>query len=51
MRVRQITTARINRLEELWKEHKDAIVEDLDRPGIDDEPAPVRLRYEDGNQA
>jgi regulator of nonsense transcripts 1 len=50
MRVRQITTSKINRLEELWKEHPEAIVEDLDRPGIDEEPEPVRLRYEDGNQ-
>lgn len=50
MRVRQITTSRINRLEELWKEHPEATVEDLDRPGIDEEPEPVRLKYEDGNQ-
>jgi regulator of nonsense transcripts 1 len=50
MRVRQITTSRITRLEELWKEHPEATVEDLDRPGIDEDPEPVRLRYEDGNQ-
>lgn len=50
MRVRQITTSKINRLEELWKDHPEATVEDLDRPGIDEEPEPVHLRYEDGNQ-
>ncbi|KAI6203022.1 hypothetical protein M3Y94_00508800 [Aphelenchoides besseyi] len=50
MRARQITTSKINRLEELWKEFPDATVEDLDRPGLNAEPEHVRLRYEDGNQ-
>ncbi|CAD5209734.1 unnamed protein product [Bursaphelenchus xylophilus] len=50
MRCRQITAAQINRLEEMWKDNNDATVEDLDRPGLDDEPEPVRLRYEDGVQ-
>ncbi|KAI6193499.1 Regulator of nonsense transcripts 1 [Aphelenchoides besseyi] len=50
MRARQITTSKINRLEELWKEFPDATVEDLDRPDLNAEPEPVRLRYEDGNQ-
>eukprot|EP00658_Telonema_sp_P-2_P026925 TRINITY_DN2090_c0_g1_i4.p1 TRINITY_DN2090_c0_g1~~TRINITY_DN2090_c0_g1_i4.p1 ORF type:complete len:812 (-),score=172.65 TRINITY_DN2090_c0_g1_i4:150-2585(-) len=37
----------INKLEELWKTNPNARLEDVDRPGIDSEPEPVLLRYED----
>jgi hypothetical protein len=40
LRARQITSAQINKLEELWKENPEATLEDLDRPSADDE---VRL--------
>lgn len=49
-RRRQITSAQITKLEELWKENPEATLEDLDRPafGLEDEAAPVLMRYEDG---
>lgn len=46
-RARHITAQQINKLEELWKSNPDATVEDLERPGIDDEPTPVQFVYED----
>jgi regulator of nonsense transcripts 1 len=48
LRVRQITTAQINKLEELWRDNPEATVEDLDKPGVDEEVQPTLLRYEDG---
>ncbi|KAI8333228.1 RNA helicase-domain-containing protein, partial [Blakeslea trispora] len=50
LRARQISSAQINKLEELWKENGEATLEDLEKPGIDDEPHPVLLRYEDAYQ-
>ena len=50
LRARQITTQQINKLEELWKMNPDAKLEDLEKPGVDDEPHPVLLRYEDAYQ-
>ncbi|KAI9589511.1 regulator of nonsense transcripts 1 homolog [Glossina fuscipes] len=50
LRARQITAAQINKLEELWKENIEATFQDLEKPGIDTEPAQVLLRYEDGYQ-
>jgi len=47
-RTRQVSAAQINRLEEVWKEDPALTLEDLDRPGVDDEAAPTQLRYEDG---
>ncbi|PIO52576.1 hypothetical protein TELCIR_26116, partial [Teladorsagia circumcincta] len=47
LRARHITAAQASRLEDLWKEHPKATVEDLDRPGVDTEPESVLLRYED----
>ena len=47
---RQITFHQINKLEEVWKENAAATVEDLEKPGIDDEPQPVLLKYEDAYQ-
>lgn len=50
LRARQISAAQINKLEELWKENIEATFQDLEKPGIDSEPAHVLLRYEDGYQ-
>ncbi|XP_065837175.1 regulator of nonsense transcripts 1-like [Oscarella lobularis] len=50
LRARQITASQINKLEELWKENDEATLEDLDKPGIDEEPQQVLLRYEDAYQ-
>ncbi|KAF0514312.1 P-loop containing nucleoside triphosphate hydrolase protein [Gigaspora margarita] len=50
LRARQITAHQINKLEELWKDNAEATLEDLEKPGIDDEPQPVLLRYEDAYQ-
>ncbi|KJH51571.1 hypothetical protein DICVIV_02204 [Dictyocaulus viviparus] len=47
LRARHITAAQASRLEDLWKEHPKATVEDLDRPGVDTEPESVLLRYDD----
>lgn len=45
LRARQITSQQINKLEELWKDNSEATLEDLEKPGVDDEPHPVLLRY------
>jgi regulator of nonsense transcripts 1 len=37
-------------VEELWKTNPDASLEDLEKPGVDDEPQPVVLKYEDAYQ-
>ncbi|CAK5277486.1 unnamed protein product [Mycena citricolor] len=50
LRSRQIPFAQINRLEDLWRENASATVEDLEKPGVDDEPQPILLRYEDAYQ-
>jgi len=50
LRARQITAQQINKLEEIWKSNPDAMLEDLEKPGADDEPQPVLLRYEDAYQ-
>ncbi|OQR92004.1 hypothetical protein ACHHYP_04143 [Achlya hypogyna] len=50
LRSRQITATQIAKLEEVWREHPQATLEDLDRPGVDDEPNPVQDRYDDGYQ-
>ncbi|KAH8237739.1 hypothetical protein KR038_010270 [Drosophila bunnanda] len=50
LRARQISAAQINKLEELWKENIEATFQDLEKPGIDSEPAQVLLRYKDGYQ-
>uniref|UniRef100_A0A915AFQ8 DNA helicase n=1 Tax=Parascaris univalens TaxID=6257 RepID=A0A915AFQ8_PARUN len=47
LRARQISAAQINRLEDLWKENPNAVLEDLEKPGVDEEPERVQLRYED----
>jgi regulator of nonsense transcripts 1 len=40
----------INRLEELWKTSPAAVLEDIDKPGVDEEAAPVEDRYGDAYQ-
>mmetsp|Transcript_50845 Transcript_50845/g.135731 ORF Transcript_50845/g.135731 Transcript_50845/m.135731 type:complete len:1079 (-) Transcript_50845:507-3743(-) len=53
MRARPITAAQVNKLEEIWKTTPDATVEDLEgKPGqgMEDDPQPVMLRYEDAYQ-
>ncbi|UYV80578.1 UPF1 [Cordylochernes scorpioides] len=50
LRARQINAQQINRLEELWKDNVEATFQDLEKPGVDEEPQQVLLRYEDGYQ-
>ncbi|KAL7005337.1 ATP-dependent RNA helicase [Cystobasidiomycetes sp. EMM_F5] len=50
LRARQITFQQINKLEEVWKDNAKATLEDLEKPGVDDEPQPVLLKYEDAYQ-
>ncbi|KAF8635544.1 hypothetical protein AX17_003927 [Amanita inopinata Kibby_2008] len=50
LRSRQISFAQINRLEDMWRENVNATLEDLEKPGVDDEPQPIMLRYEDAYQ-
>ena len=50
LRARQITAQQINKLEELWKDNVDATFQDLEKPGVDEEPQQALLRYEDGYQ-
>lgn len=50
IRARQVTNSQILKLEELWKENNEASFVDLEKPGVDEEPQHVLLRYEDGYQ-
>ncbi|XP_075488176.1 regulator of nonsense transcripts 1 homolog isoform X1 [Primulina tabacum] len=50
LRARQISAQQINKIEELWKTNPDATLEDLEKPGVDEEPQPVVLKYEDAYQ-
>nr|XP_009629282.1 regulator of nonsense transcripts 1 homolog [Nicotiana tomentosiformis] len=50
LRARQISAQQINKIEELWKTNPDATLADLEKPGVDDEPQPVGLKYEDAYQ-
>jgi len=50
LRARQISAQQINKVEELWKTNPDASFEDLEKPGVDDEPQSVALKYEDAYQ-
>jgi hypothetical protein len=45
LRARQISAQQINKLEELWKENVDATYQDLEKPGVDEEPQQVLLRF------
>lgn len=44
-RARQITAQQMGKLEELWKENVDATFQDLERPGVDEEPQQVGVRH------
>lgn len=48
LRSRQITTAQINRLEEVWRDNPEATLDEIERPGVDEEAQPTLLKYEDG---
>ncbi|KAF9014134.1 ATP dependent helicase [Cyathus striatus] len=50
LRSRQISFNQINRLEDLWRDNANATLEDLEKPGVDDEPQSILLRYEDAYQ-
>ncbi|ONK56008.1 uncharacterized protein A4U43_C10F3190 [Asparagus officinalis] len=50
LRACHISAQQINKVEELWKTNPDASLEDLEKPGVDDEPQPVSLKYEDAYQ-
>lgn len=50
LRVRQVSMSQINRLEELWKTNPAAVLEDIDKPGVDEEAAPVEDHYGDAYQ-
>ncbi|KAI9680308.1 MAG: hypothetical protein M1829_001194 [Trizodia sp. TS-e1964] len=51
LRARHLSPQMIAKLEELWKDNANATVADLGKgAGIDDEPAPVLLRYDDAYQ-
>jgi hypothetical protein len=39
-----------NRLEDLWRENSNATLQDLEKPGVDDEPQSILLCYEDAYQ-
>ena len=48
IRCRQVTGQQIATLEELWKKDANASIIDLQKPGVDEEPQQVMLRYENG---
>jgi regulator of nonsense transcripts 1 len=51
LRARHLSPQTLGKLEELWKENATATIEDLEKgAGMDDEPAPVLLRYDDAYQ-
>ena len=51
LRARHLSPQMIAKLEELWKENGNATIADLEKgAGVDDEPAPVLLRYDDAFQ-
>lgn len=52
MRARHLAPQVIARLEEMWKDNANATIRDLESgaAGLDDEPAPVLLRYDDAYQ-
>eukprot|EP00842_Homolaphlyctis_polyrhiza_P005252 jgi/Hompol1/5728/HPOL_004656-RA len=50
LRARHVTAQQILKLEDMWRENAAATLEDLDKPGVDEDPLPVMLRYEDAYQ-
>ncbi|CAD6440381.1 f4b459af-ebd5-4b58-8fbd-9fd58f20d351 [Sclerotinia trifoliorum] len=51
LRARHLTPPMIAKLEEMWKDNINATLQDLEKAaGIDDDPAPVLLKYDDAYQ-
>lgn len=50
IRSKYITQDQMFKLEEMWRDNPKADLNDLVKQGEDDEPEPVRLRYEDSTQ-
>ncbi|KAK6597894.1 ATP-dependent helicase NAM7 [Botrytis cinerea] len=51
LRARHLTPPMIAKLEEMWKDNVNATLSDLEKAaGIDDDPAPVLLKYDDAYQ-
>jgi regulator of nonsense transcripts 1 len=50
LRARQITAQQIHKLEDLWRDNPDASLNDLDKPGVDEDVQSVLLRFEDAYQ-
>lgn len=51
LRARHLTPPMIAKLEEMWKDNASATMADLEKAaGIDDDPAPVLLKYDDAYQ-
>lgn len=51
LRARHLTPPMIAKLEEMWKDNVSATIADLEKAaGIDDDPAPVLLKYDDAYQ-
>ncbi|XP_014273194.1 regulator of nonsense transcripts 1 isoform X1 [Halyomorpha halys] len=50
LRARQVNATQIAKMEELWRDNAEATFSDLEKPGVDEEPQQVLLRYEDGYQ-
>jgi regulator of nonsense transcripts 1 len=44
MQARHITSNQIVKLEDLWRDNAQVTIDDLERPGMDEEPEPVKLR-------
>ncbi|OLY77861.1 Regulator of nonsense transcripts 1 [Smittium mucronatum] len=50
LRARHITMNQIIRLEDAWKDNSNTTLEDLEKPGVDEDPQKVLLMYEDAFQ-
>lgn len=44
-RARHLTLGQISALEEAWRENLDATIDDLQKPGEDEEPPTVALKW------
>ena len=45
LRARQVNATQIAKMEELWRDNAEATFSDLEKPGVDEEPQQVLLRY------
>lgn len=46
LKARHVTSQQIVKLEDLWRDNAQVTIDDLERPGLDEEPAPVQLRFD-----